>query len=707
MSVGAIVALHDEAAGKLWKETVPGGSQVLEFYAKLLSTDPLQALEDTKTKATEQVQTVKREMGTTLDVASKTLTELQKDAESALQKATDVVQDALHTLDEYKESASKVLGEAREKTETLYQKSQQTIESATESVSKVTSSIRATFDDVKALVTGETKTESGHPSPQTKEEVDVPLLEKKTKLIVTEEKKEEPVDQPVVKVVTDKIEEPQSTENTLAVVAKDLPADKIEPTQKPHQEPTTSEPVVVVAVPEIQEVVTVQDEPKDTPPPVGSQESITIPDVIPTSVLVQRQAQEESKVVPAPTPSHEDESPLSLAETELPVVIVSTQDPGKPSLDLSQFITTESETVRKFMESIFDLALSLGELSLSLSGSHPASAKLEKAKQEIIQLSNLVADLEAHESSLVSRALEEQGEAFARVLRQQMEDAYGALTTQAQELQSLYESQLRQQNLAQEEAYQKEVQEKLAALEGALGAQKERELSRLAEDLTDKWTRTVQERVDAERDGRLAKLDTLSSKLKVLETLTLDARERLGERLGLDQLALDVEHLESQVRGSKHRVPLSLEMKALKEHAKEHAFVGTVLEGVPSEAIRGGVASLEELKWELGEASLRMRRVQLMPPDGGPLSYVLSYLLSFFVLSKSGLVPGSDTESVLSRARHYLGKNDLDSATRELNQVRGWQRLYIQDWLQKSRRRLELLQTLEVPFFIYSFLADC
>ena len=71
-------------------------------------------------------------------------------------------------------------------------------------------------------------------------------------------------------------------------------------------------------------------------------------------------------------------------------------------------------------------------------------------------------------------------------------------------------------------------------------------------------------------------------------------------------------------------------------------------------------------------------------------------MISSFRFARHGLVEGNDVLSVISRAEYYLNEKDLDSAARELNQLKGAPRTLLSDWLEAARRRLEVLQALEV-----------
>ena len=91
---------------------------------------------------------------------------------------------------------------------------------------------------------------------------------------------------------------------------------------------------------------------------------------------------------------------------------------------------------------------------------------------------------------------------------------------------------------------------------------------------------------------------------------------------------------------------------------------------------------------------------------------IASHFLTSFSFKKQGLVEGEDVLSVLARAEYYLNEKNLDSATRELNQLKGTARILLTDWLDAARKRLEVLQALEVTLFWYfiatgSLIASC
>lgn len=149
------------------------------------------------------------------------------------------------------------------------------------------------------------------------------------------------------------------------------------------------------------------------------------------------------------------------------------------------------------------------------------------------------------------------------------------------------------------------------------------------------------------------------------------------------------------------RKPFREELRVLRHiaAAKEDSVVASALETLEATDIPDvGVEPFADLaSWFTTSVAPRVSSVALVPDqDAGVLSHLASHLFSSFRFQRQGLVPGSDVLSVLARAEHYMTEKDLDSATRELNQLGGTAKILLADWLTAARRRLEVLQALEV-----------
>jgi len=216
-----------------------------------------------------------------------------------------------------------------------------------------------------------------------------------------------------------------------------------------------------------------------------------------------------------------------------------------------------------------------------------------------------------------------------------------------------------------------------------------------------RWIREVKVRVEEERGGRLAKLDELATSLKHLERITLDNAEYLNENLRLHALWAAFRAFSSVAIDSSSRRPFRDELRVLRHAsgARDDPLINAVIDSLESTNLPDvGVEPMADLTtWFTTSVAPQVARVALVPEhDAGVLSYLASHLISSFRFRKSGLVEGQDVLSVISRAEYYLNEKDLDSAARELNQLKGAAKELLSDWLDAARRRLEVLQAVEV-----------
>lgn len=215
-----------------------------------------------------------------------------------------------------------------------------------------------------------------------------------------------------------------------------------------------------------------------------------------------------------------------------------------------------------------------------------------------------------------------------------------------------------------------------------------------------RWIREIKVRVEQERGGRLAKLDELAAGLKRLERLALDNSTYLDENLRVHALWSALRALSHAVE-SPVRKPFREELRVLRHFAgaRDDPAAAAALDVLEASDVPDvGVEPLADLSsWFSTAVAPRVESVALVPDqNAGLLAHLASHLFSSFRFRRQGLVQGGDVLSVLARAEYYLNEMDLDSAARELNQLKGTPKALLEDWLAAARRRLEVLQALEV-----------
>lgn len=219
-----------------------------------------------------------------------------------------------------------------------------------------------------------------------------------------------------------------------------------------------------------------------------------------------------------------------------------------------------------------------------------------------------------------------------------------------------------------------------------------------------RWIREIKMRVEQERGGRLAKLDELSSNLKRLERIALDNSAYLDENLRIHALWSAIRAVNHAVDGPV-RKPFREELRVLRHiaAAREDTVVTAALNTLEATDVPDvGVEPLGDLtSWFTTSVAPRVATVALVPDqNAGILSHLASHFLSSFTFKRQGLVPGDDVLSVLARAEYYMNEKDLDNAARELNQLSGTAKILLTDWLAAARKRLEVLQALEVRLIL-------
>ncbi|KAI0178943.1 mitochondrial inner membrane protein Mitofilin [Hypoxylon sp. FL1284] len=202
--------------------------------------------------------------------------------------------------------------------------------------------------------------------------------------------------------------------------------------------------------------------------------------------------------------------------------------------------------------------------------------------------------------------------------------------------------------------------------------------------------------VEEERNGRLGKLDQLSSAVKELEKLTTGWNDVVDMNLRTQQLHVAVEAVRASLSDAEHPRPFVRELVALKEIATEDPVVNAAIGSINPSAYQRGIATPSQLIDRFRRVAFEVRKASLLPDDAGVASHASSWVLSKVLFKKQGLAAGDDVESVLTRTQTFLEEGDLDAAAREMNGLQGWAKTLSRDWLAEVRKVLEVQQALEV-----------
>ncbi|KAF7537134.1 hypothetical protein G7054_g3960 [Neopestalotiopsis clavispora] len=320
------------------------------------------------------------------------------------------------------------------------------------------------------------------------------------------------------------------------------------------------------------------------------------------------------------------------------------------------------------------------------------SATIGKAKNELnkvgSQIRDIKAQIEKDAASKVSAKVNE-FEAAANELVGRVERA---MTAQESQWREEFASELKRIH----EVYDKRAQTELER-EKLVNEQKlENQLLEQAIELKRHFNKQIKESVEAERSGRLGKLDQLSSAVRELEQLTTGWNDVVDTNLRTQQLHVAVEAVRASLNDSEHPRPFVRELVALREIASDDEVVNAAIASINPSAYQRGVSPPSQLIDRFRRVASEVRKASLLPDDAGVASHASSWVLSKVMFKKEALPTGDDVESILTRTHTYLEEGDLDRATRELNGLSGWAKTLSRDWLAEARKVLEVQQALDV-----------
>ncbi|KAF2501694.1 hypothetical protein BU16DRAFT_522603 [Lophium mytilinum] len=387
-----------------------------------------------------------------------------------------------------------------------------------------------------------------------------------------------------------------------------------------------------------------------------------------THNLLPKDAVKDTKeATPAPAPASSTPAKmidnLDIPSAKEPVV----QDVVKILNDLITVINADSAASK--YSSAIDKAKS--ELGKVISDITTLKESEQKAAEDKIRSAHLEFDTAAKE---LVRRLEAQ-------MHEQESHWKDEFETERETLAQTYKHKLDSELEAAKKVYEQRVKNEL--LEQSIALQKS-------------FSSSVRDRVESERDGRLSKLNELSSSVQELEKLTWEWNSVIDANLKTQHLVVAVEAVKAKLANAETPRPFVNELAALKEIASDDPVVSAAIASINPAAYQRGVATPAHLIDRFRRVSAEVRKAALLPEDAGIASHLASLAMSKFLFKKSGLAVGGDVEAVLARTEVLLEEGDLDGAAREMNGLDGWAKVLSRDWLGEVRRVLEVRQALDV-----------
>lgn len=347
----------------------------------------------------------------------------------------------------------------------------------------------------------------------------------------------------------------------------------------------------------------------------------------------------------------------------------------------------------------------------------PAVQNLVAFVNRLITVINASPDMVKHRASFaqeeVDKIIASVSELKARAstdAEDKVQKAHAEFEEAAQELVKRVEREMQDQEMKWRDEYEAEreklsqsYQQKLALeLDAAKKVAEQRTQNSLLEQeivLQKQFMDSVQSSVEAEREGRLSKLDELSSSVAELQDLTSQWNEVVDATLATQHLQVAMEAVRAKVMDSETPTPFLNELVALKETSLNSPVVSAAIASIPPLAYQRGIPTPAHLIDRFRRVASEVRKASLLPEDAGVASHAASAVLSRLMFAKKadrGLPAGEDVEATLARTEVLLEEGDLDSAAREMNALKGWAGVLSKDWVAETRRVLEVRQAVEV-----------
>lgn len=334
------------------------------------------------------------------------------------------------------------------------------------------------------------------------------------------------------------------------------------------------------------------------------------------------------------------------------------------------------------------------------------------ASSEAGKLSSTVTSAKSDLEKIIS-AVSTLKETAAHEAQTQIQNAHTEFDGAAKELVRRLEQEMRETESKWRDEYESE-RERLsntynqrleAELEAARRVAEEKNKNALLEqeiNLQKSFTESVKAKIEEERDGRLSKIDELSTSVSELEKLSNSWSEVIDSTLATQHLQVALESVRNAVLHTDHPTPFINELVALKEVSKGNDVVNAAIASINPGAYQRGIPTPANLIDRFRRVASEVRKASLLPEDAGIASHAASAVLSKMMFTKKGergLPSGDDVEATLARTEVLLEEGDLESAAREMNGLKGWAGVLSRDWVAETRRVLEVRQAVDVSYW--------
>ncbi|KAI5951104.1 MIC60 [Candida jiufengensis] len=215
---------------------------------------------------------------------------------------------------------------------------------------------------------------------------------------------------------------------------------------------------------------------------------------------------------------------------------------------------------------------------------------------------------------------------------------------------------------------------------------------------TKNFEKLVTEKLNEERQGRLANLDKLNDKINDLEKFAEGFEKQIVNTHKKTLIQQSINKLKSLLlfSQSENTTPKSIGpyVDVLSQISTDDEVLNLAVKDliplISNESTHSILSNSQLLtRWE--QLAPDLRSSSLLPPNAGLLGHLSSLIFSKLLLPVKGVKEdGKDIESVIGRVEYSLARGQLDVAVEEATNLKGWSRRLANDWVIESRKRLEI-----------------
>lgn len=215
---------------------------------------------------------------------------------------------------------------------------------------------------------------------------------------------------------------------------------------------------------------------------------------------------------------------------------------------------------------------------------------------------------------------------------------------------------------------------------------------------TKSFEKLVAEKINEERDGRLANLQKLNDKITELEKFAVSFENLIVKTHERNLIQRSVAALKNALLATPDvdATPKSITpyLETLAQISTNDEVLNLALKDLAplvSQDSTHSILTNAQLLSRFEQLAPELRSSSLLPPNAGLLGHLSSLVFSKLLLPVKGVkADGKDIESVIARIESSLVRGNLDVAVEEAANLKGWTRRLANDWVVDARKRLEV-----------------